>query len=222
MAQALKIDVVGMEEAKASIRGAGKAGYKALARSINRSANHTKSQVSKKAREKTTVKAGYAKKGITIPFRATARSLSSRVVISGKRIPLIGYSVRQTKKWVSGRIYKADPLILRPRAFIATMPYSGHKGVFWRRKRSTGPGRQGNVWQGDMQMFFRMLHNAKQRYPSWDRDLVVRLGITELSGPALPDLIKDPRVWKALAKDVDERLLKELDTNLAYYLKQMQ
>ena len=217
---ARSIEVVGMDEAKQAIKDAKQAGRKALSRSINRTTTHTKSQVSIKAREKTTVKAKYAKRGIAVPYRATPNQLASKVVISGKRIPLIGYQARQTKKGVTGRIFKAEPLILRPRAFIATMP-SGHKGVFWRERRRGGPGRQGDRWQGDMQSFYRMLHAIKRKYPNWNKELVVRLGITELAGPALPDLIKDGGVWKALVVEVDDYLLKELDANLAYYLERI-
>ncbi|MEJ1402645.1 MAG: hypothetical protein RPU73_02015 [Candidatus Sedimenticola sp. (ex Thyasira tokunagai)] len=217
---ATAIHINGLEEAKAAVKGAKVAGHKALSRSINRTATHTRSQVSIKAREKTTVKAAHAKKGITIPNRATANRLHSKVVISGKRIPLIGYAVRQTKKGVSGRIYKSEPTILRPRAFIATMK-SGHKGVFWREKRTGGPGRQGGNWASDPQAWFRLLRAMKQKYPNANQELVRRLGITELAGPALPDLIKDKRVWEALAKEADKRLLIELDSNLAYYLSQV-
>ncbi|MEJ1409384.1 MAG: hypothetical protein RPU60_04085 [Candidatus Sedimenticola sp. (ex Thyasira tokunagai)] len=218
MAQYVHIN--GLDEAKAVIKGSKVAGYKALGTSINRTATHTRSQVSTKAREKTTVKAKYAKKGITIPYRATSVKLHSKVVISGKRIPLIGYATRQTKKGVSGRIYKSEPIILRPRAFIATMK-SGHKGVFWRKKRTGGAGRQGDRWAGDPQAWFRFLRAMKQKYPNSNQELVRRLGITELAGPALPDLIKDKRVWGALAKEADVYLLRQLDANLAYYLSKV-
>ena len=126
-----------MEDVQRLIREMPEIGRKAASRSINRTATHTKTDVSKKVREKSTIKASYVKAQVSIPKKATANNVSSSVVISGKRIALIGYQISQTKKGVKARIFKGDPLVLRPRSFVAVMK-TGHKGVFWRKFDSGG------------------------------------------------------------------------------------
>ena len=165
-------------------------GKQTVSRSINRTASHTKSVVSQTVRTFTTVKAKYAKAKMIIPKKATVNSLNSKVVISGKRLPLISYMVRQTKKGVTGRIFKSGSIILYPRAFISAIPTPGggvHQGVFWRKFESSG-------------------------------FLVHRLGITELTDYSIPDLVNDKRVWDDLRDEADETLKKELETNLKYFM----
>lgn len=209
------IEINGLNELIKTVEGLGSVGKKAASTSINRTATFVKSQVSISARQETTVKSAFAKKGISVPYKATLNRLGSRVVISGKRIPLIGYQARQVKKGVSGRIFKNKPLILRPTAFIATMP-SGHKGVFWRDKRKGG----GGVPVGPQ--LFRFIAAMKRKTPSASiGTLVSRLGITELHGPSLPDLIKSDTVWIKIRNQADIRLAKELETNMAFYMDQL-
>jgi hypothetical protein len=50
---------------------------------------------------------------------------------------------------------------------------------------------------------------------------VVRLGITELFGPSLPDLINNANVWDVLAADADAYFKVELDRNLDFYLGEL-
>ena len=126
------ITVVGLEEVQQLIEDMPEVGKKTLATSINRTVTHLKSVVSQTVRTFSTVKAKYAKSSMIVPKKARVNSLNSSLVITGKRIPLIGYQARQTKKGVNARIFKAGELKLRPRAFIATMK-NGHKGVFWRK-----------------------------------------------------------------------------------------
>lgn len=194
---------------------------KSVSRSINRTTTHVRSQVSVRAREKTTVKAAYAKKGTRIPYKSTAKTLSSKVVVSGRRIPLIGFSgQRQTNKGVTGRIYKSEARILRPSAFIATMP-SGHTGIFWRDLRNGGKGRQGRSTIASEDLYKILTWMKKNPQQGGDRRLVVRLGITELYGPSLPDLINSDTVWLGLRISADERLKKELDQNFSYYMGEL-
>lgn len=185
----LSIEIIGLEEVQQLIKDMPEVGRKTVATSINRTATHTKSNVSTKAREKSTVKAKYAKASIVIPGKATVNILNSRVVITGKRIPLIGYQTSKTKKGVKARIFKSGSLKLRPRSFIAIMK-NGHKGVFWRD------------WENDGSGF-----------------LVHRLGITELTDLSIPQLINDQRVWVSVQKDADETLQKELEKNLKYFME---
>jgi len=215
------IEINGLDDALKAIGSMKTVARKAVTRSINRTASKVKTEISTKARSETTVKAKFAKAGITIPRKATLSNMASKVRVSGKRIPLIGFSARQVKKGVSGRIFKSEKIILRPRAFIATMR-SGHKGVFWRDKRSKGESKQGKAWRGDMRSFYIMLRAVKLKYPkASNRDLSVRLGITELHGPALPDLIKNQKVWGKIQQEANTKLLDELDHNMNYYMSKL-
>jgi hypothetical protein len=66
---------------------------------------------------------------------ATATNLQATVVASGRRIPLMDFSARQTSRGVSANTGQGRKTY--PGAFIATMK-TGHRGVF---KRKPGVGR---------------------------------------------------------------------------------
>ena len=182
------IEIIGLKEVQQLIKDMPEVGKKTVSTSINRTATHVKSVVSSTVRTFSTVKAKYAKASMVIPRKATVSSLNSRIVISGKRIKLIGYSVSQTKKGVMARIFKSGSRTLRPRAFIATMK-NGHKGVFWRKYKDDLSGK-----------------------------LVHRLSITELTDLSVPQLVNDDRVWDDLQEEADETLQKELSKNYDYYM----
>lgn len=116
------------------------------------------------------------KKGLT-KQKATANNLTARVVASGKPIPLIRYSARQTNKGVTVNVLNGRKLIAH--AFIATMP-SGHTGVFIRQ----GTGRHKRVTKGSK--------------TSWHA-----LPIKELFGPGVPDGLANRSVQEALQRVVE-------------------
>ncbi len=68
--------------------------------------------------------------------QATASNLEAAVVATSRRIPLIEFNARQTRKGVTYRIGKVRKLLAG--AFIATMR-SGHEGIFKRRGSSRLP-----------------------------------------------------------------------------------
>lgn len=72
--------------------------------------------------------------------------LVARLVMSGKRIPLIKFGARQLKKGVSYRIGREGGRGFAPHLFLATVwnktksgDYSGHQGVFGRKGKDRLP-----------------------------------------------------------------------------------
>ncbi len=102
----------------------------ATMRSLNRAADGTKTDATRKIREtynvqlKTLQPAFYVRK-------ATRDTLVAVVGASGRPLRLFGFSARQTKAGVSVSVRRGSRKTLRG-AFIARMP-SGHTGVFMRR-----------------------------------------------------------------------------------------
>ncbi|MCU7836142.1 MAG: phage tail protein [gamma proteobacterium symbiont of Taylorina sp.] len=131
------IEIKGLEEVQAMIKDMPRIAKMTIATSINRTATHAKSVTSQTVRTFTTVKASYAKASMKIPSKASMNKLNSKLVITGERIPLIGYQTSKTKKGIKARIFKFGALTLRPHSFYAIMK-SGHKGVFWRDKKADG------------------------------------------------------------------------------------
>ena len=131
------IEVIGLDEVQQLIKDMPMVGKNVISSSINKTTTHVKSVTSQTVRTFSTVKAAYAKASMTIPSKATVNRLNSKVVITGKRISLIGYQTTQTKKGVKARIFKSGALTLRPHSFKATMK-SGHTAIYWRDKKSDG------------------------------------------------------------------------------------
>lgn len=129
------------------------------------------------------LKIGEIKRGIKL-IRATKSSLKASVVATGRPVPLIQYSARQTAKGVSVSVLRGRKVIAG--AFIATMP-SGHKGVFVREDNA----RAKKVGQG-----------GKAKWHA--------LPIRELFGPSIPDGMANKVVQEALQQMVVERFPKLL------------
>jgi len=133
----VSIEVIGVDEVLSLLNNMPEIGKKVVSASINKTTTHTKSEVTKTVRLKSTVKAKAAKSSMSVPKKASVNSLNSSIVIKGDKIPLIGYQTSKTKKGIKARIFKTAPLTLRPHSFYAIMK-NGHKGVFWRDKASSG------------------------------------------------------------------------------------
>lgn len=115
-------------------------GYRrAAVRALNKTATQARNQSARTVRETLNIKAGDAKKLLTLQ-RARPSRLRSGVGATYNKIPLIRFnSVRQLKRGgVSVRVRKDQPPLRLRNAFIATMP-SGHKGVFYRKGRRRLP-----------------------------------------------------------------------------------
>lgn len=105
---------------------------RAIARAINKTLDGIKTDASVEIRIIVTAR----KKDVDRTFslsRATATRPQGSFRSTGRPLPLIAYSVRQTKKGVSIQVRRDRPRKVIPHAFIATMK-TGHRGAFWRQK----------------------------------------------------------------------------------------
>ncbi|HUX15572.1 MAG TPA: hypothetical protein VMW52_03815, partial [Phycisphaerae bacterium] len=77
-------------------------------------------------------------KGRNIHLRtASFRSPWARLWIHGRRIPILQFNARQTRKGVTYALRRHGGRTLIPHAFLATMP-TGHRGVFARTEPKFG------------------------------------------------------------------------------------
>lgn len=106
-----------------------------MSRGINRTARSAIVEIARRIAAKAKIKQTAIKKGITL-HKATRRIWQATLDLTKKRIPLIVFKARQTKKGISYQIEKAGGRKRIPSAFIQTMP-SGHKGVFRRHMPTT-------------------------------------------------------------------------------------
>jgi len=102
---------------------------KVMSRSLNRTATEARTKVSRVFSQKLGLKVKDIRERVTL-LRASYSKWMSAVKISRRRIPLIGFSARQTKKGVTYK--KEGERILIRHAFKATMK-SGHTGIFKRK-----------------------------------------------------------------------------------------
>lgn len=105
----------------------------ATVRSLNKTLTTVRAEAARKISDAYRIKVGEAKKGLRIE-NASRTHLKGAVVASGRPIPLIAFSARQTKRGVTVIVTGRKSI---SHAFIATMR-SGHRGVFV-RTRSTKP-----------------------------------------------------------------------------------
>ena len=110
---------------------------KARVRACNRTATGTRTQVSKRVREKIRVKASVVKDHTKI-LKATPLKPEARVEVEGFPLPLSAFGPRQTKRGVTVGIEKGKKRQLKEGAFFSTMK-SGHKGVFKRQGKDRLP-----------------------------------------------------------------------------------
>lgn len=151
----------------------------AMVRALNKTAEQVKVAASREVRA-----AGYGLKASVIKDairirRASQGNLKAVVVASGRPIPLINFSARETGKGVTVNVQQGRKLIAG--AFIATMP-SGHRGVFVREKGSK----------------HRKVNKGGK--VSWHQ-----LPIRELFGPSVPDGLANKAVQEALQQLIGER-----------------
>ena len=164
-------------------------------RALNKMADQLKVQASRAMRDAGYgLKAADVKKGLRVQ-RATQGSKRASVIASGRPIPLIKYTARQTSKGVTVNVQKGRKLIAG--AFIATMP-SGHQGVYVRE----AGGKHRKV-------------NARGK-ASWHQ-----LPIRELFGPSVPDGLANKAVQQTLVQLVVERFPKLLAHEQAWVRRRL-
>ena len=108
---------------------------KVMSRGLNRTATEARTRASRLLSQKIGVKVKDIRERVTLQ-RASYSKWRSFVKISRRRIPLISFGARQTKKGVTYK--KEGERILIRHAFKATMK-SGHTGIFKRKFSSRLP-----------------------------------------------------------------------------------
>lgn len=107
----------------------------AQVRALNRSAVTTRTFMQRAVADDTNLGSRDVAKQMRVD-EATQQRLTSRVIISGKRIPLADFKARQTRRGVSADTGGGRKVY--PGTFLATMK-SGHLGVFARRGKARLP-----------------------------------------------------------------------------------
>jgi len=102
-----------------------------MSKAINRTATSVKAEIARRISAKVKITQKAVKKGMVIR-KASRKRWFATVSVGHKRIPLVYFGARQTKKGVSYRIEKSGPRKFIKSAFKQTMPVSGHIGVFKR------------------------------------------------------------------------------------------
>lgn len=110
---------------RAAVRALRKAGATAL--------RDMRSEAKKRITQRKRIKGKYISRAISIK-RASGSDISAMswaVNVGGEPVPLIAYPNRQTSKGVSVEVNRGKRTLLKG-AFVASMPNSGHVGVFRR------------------------------------------------------------------------------------------
>ena len=177
------------------------AGSKVISRAINKTLTGVKTDASTEIRSVITAKKS-AVDGTFQITKATVTDLRGVFASSGRPLPLMDYSARQTKKGVSVQVKKTGTRTVIAGTFISTMK-SGHKGVFWRQ------------WHGGKRSPKKKI--AYARLPK-----MYRMPIEERFGPRIPDYLGDkgPVMGRLLAK-TDERLHKNMASELNFELSKL-
>lgn len=170
-------------------------GYKrASVRALNKTATQGRNQSSRTIRKTLNVKAGAAKKLLSVK-RANTTTMTSAVRATYKKIPLIKFNgVKELKRGgVSVKVRKDRPPMRLRSAFIATMP-SGHRGVFYRKgpKRVRKSGR----WKGQLRQPIYEAHGPT---------------VQQVFGEKLPTIVKvtESLLFKILDHELEYELRKQ-------------
>jgi hypothetical protein len=124
-----QITLEGAEDLRARLEALGKDAPRAIVRALNRSLGTIRTSVLRSLAADT----GLARKDIEPSVgtvRATFGRQEAHLAVTGRRIPILAFGARQTRRGVTYRSGSGRKLI--PSAFLATMR-SGHRGVFKRK-----------------------------------------------------------------------------------------
>jgi len=128
----IRVDVSGsLESIRNQLGATQREASKAASRALNRTASRVRTYAARGIRDAGyNLKVGDIKKQIRV-VKASPVVLAASVIASGRSIPLINYSARQTSDGVSVNVRDGRKVIKH--AFLQTM-HSGHRGVFIRRE----------------------------------------------------------------------------------------
>lgn len=172
-------------------------------RAVNKVATWARTAFAKAVSKQVAIKQAAAKKAISLT-RATYRKPVAHVRITGKRISLVEFPHRQTRKGVSYRIGKGGKRTLLPGGFLATMK-SGHRGAFV-REYGTG------ILGAAKSLIRRKAKTARRLLSAGKDNRVPRLPIREVRGPSIPGVIqKAEGLLAGILAEADKRLKMETE-----------
>lgn len=170
-----------------------------ISRAINKVGTAARTQIVRRIVEEVNLKAGEVRDRNVSLHKASYRDLTARIFITGRRIPLLRWGARQTRKGVSYAIHRgqrtlAPGLFMESHGTPVVMP-SGHRGVFARM----GP-------------YVRM---TRGRYAG-----KMRQQIFEKAGPSVPAVMEGIADLSADTLDAQlaEKLENEIDTQIGLVL----
>lgn len=124
------VNLTGFDKAIAQLRNPAKP----LARAINRSANSGKTLGARLVSQDMGLKVGAAKEFINVR-PATESKLEATITASARRVPVLDFNARgpEPSRGRGNGVRARTQTGRYPKAFIATMPSTGHRGVFQRK-----------------------------------------------------------------------------------------
>lgn len=125
----IRFDDDKIKKVQRELRNFPKALPKVMSRGLNRTATSARTEISRSLSKRIGLKIKDVRDKLSLQ-RASYSNWRSAVRISGKKIGLIKFRVRQTKKGVTYKHGRKRVLVRH--AFIATMK-TGHRGVFLRK-----------------------------------------------------------------------------------------
>jgi len=176
----VRLDTAALERDLAKLSDAVAA--RALARVLNRVIVSVRKEASRLVREELNLRAGDVLKLLSVR-RARAREASAELHVAAKPAGLILYGARQTRRGVSVKVKRRGARKVVQSAFIATMPKSGHRGV-WRRDKGAARLPISELFStalvqylDDDQVLRRLIEVAERRFAEeMQREIAYRLG----------------------------------------------
>lgn len=186
---------------------------KIFSRAINRTMDGTKTDMSSGIRTVLNAKKKDVDRLILIS-KCTPGTLSGRVKLSGKLLPMRTFSPKQTSKGVKVKLYVNKEAEVIPSAFMATMK-NGYQGVFKRVYKGTPTGMPVNKRRKWLRLC--MLHLI-----AWDRlPEAYRLPIRQLFAPSQVTIFIKDEIFNPFKRSVEKRLEVDLQREINYELSKM-
>jgi len=199
-ALSLDIDRMSLLNAQTALRKIPKGIERVTVRAVNKTLTGVRTDSVREIQKVITPKASVIRKEISIQ-KATVARPSGRVESRGKPLGLAHYRARQTKKGVTVQVKKQNRRKLVKGAFMATP--KGAKNVFWRYYHTGRP------------------KPVRQGFPYGRLPAEYRLPVQRLTGPAIPDVMGDARVFNEIEKKAGLRLKTNFDHELSYMLRKL-
>ena len=209
--QALRIEVnqQDLHNVRTLLAGIGHAVPRITRMAVNRTLAGVKTDATNEVAKVITPKKAEIRKTISVKKYEFRGDDSAYVRCKGRRMALIHFKARPTKKGVTVQVLKSEPRSLIKHAFIATMK-SGHKGVFWRKEWG---GKRGSVRPG------RKFGPEFTDYGSLPGKY--RIPISERFSFAVPEVLGHPPTIKAVLDLAGPRLKKNMEHALNYELSKL-